>query len=360
MQNTCVRLIIANLFDMKTLAVCLTPAFFIFCSCNKKTEGPDLSKTSVFDLFHQDSVALLTIETDFKNLFDTKQEEAYQTASLAFTGMDGEEWRKDINVSTRGVTRKKICDFPPLKIAFSKEELASEDLSEYHTLKLVTHCQDSTHNEQLLLKEYLVYRLYNVLTDHSFRTQLAKVKYIDSNDHFPDQEKYAFIIENNKEMAARLSGELLSSKTYQLKAINEENYNLLALFQYMVGNTDWNLSRQHNIKLVLPKEEEIPVAVPYDFDYSGLVNANYAVPHANLPIAHVRERFFQWRGKDPVGLNPAIERLKEKKNQLFEVCRLLPMMEEGHRQDAIAYLESFFSILEDPEGVNKELLSELR
>jgi hypothetical protein len=328
---------------------------FLVSSCGQKEEVFDPSKESIFDQFVGDSMVYLTIETDFDQLFKNKAEGEYQPASLVALQSDGNEVKKDIRVSARGVTRRKICEFPPLKFWFSKEELISEDLQDFHTLKLVTHCSDSLGNEQLLLKEYLAYRLLNLLTDYSFHVQLARVKYVDSSNSYPSQEKYAFLIENNKEMAARLQGDLLDADEYQLKAINKENYNLLAIFQYMIGNTDWNMFRHHNIKLVLPHNEEIPMAVPYDFDYSGLVNAPYAVPYASLPIKHVRERFLQWKGKDVAELEGTIQLFLDKKEEILATCKSFSALEKEAREDITGYLESFFSLLENPENLAKEL-----
>lgn len=339
------------------LAGILCLAFFLLAglSCSEREEVYDPNKESIFDQFVRDSLVQLTIETDFQHLFENKEDEEYQPAVLVSVRPDGSEWKKDIRVSARGVTRKKICAFPPLKFAFSKEELLSNDLLDFHTLKLVTHCSDTLSDEQLLLKEYLVYRLYNLVTDKSFHVQLARVHYVDTSNNYPSRDKYAFLIENNKEMAARLQGELLDEDEYQLKTIDRENYNALVLFQYMIGNTDWNLSRFHNVKLVLPHGAEVPVAVPYDFDYCGLVNAPYAVPYASLPIKNVRERFLQWRGKDIKELEGAIQLFLEKKPAILAACSDFTALDAGIRADIVQYLESFFVQLEEPERLELAL-----
>ena len=255
--------------------------------------------------------------------------------------------KKKIKVCARGVTRKKLCDFPPLKIRFSKKDLRSYDLEDFHTLKLVTHCLEEPGSEQLLFKEYLAYRLYNIITDKSFQVQLVKVKYVDSKNHHPPQDKYAFLIENHKEMADRIQGELIKEDNYQLKTIDEENYNQLTVFQYMVGNTDWNLSEQHNIKLVMPASKNVPYAIPYDFDYSGLVNAPYARPYATLPIENVRDRFFQWRGKNQEGLQLTFELFLSKRNELLAACEEFKLLDEEVKTDVLNYLHSFFALLNE-------------
>ncbi|MDV7389754.1 hypothetical protein RZS08_00310, partial [Arthrospira platensis SPKY1] len=107
--------------------------------------------------------------------------------------------------------------------------------------------------------------------------------------------------------------------------------------------------RHHNIKLVLPEGREVPLAIPYDFDYSGLVNAPYAVPYASLPISSVRERYFQWRGKDLAELEPAIQRFREQKEAILSTCRNLAGLQPQVRDDLIEYLESFYRALDNPQ-----------
>jgi hypothetical protein len=67
--------------------------------------------------------------------------------------------------------------------------------------------------------------------------------------------------------------------------------NRVALFQYMIGNTDWSIVRERNVTLLLG-EDGYQRPLPFDFDMSGLVNAHYAGPAPGLPIDDVTERFY--------------------------------------------------------------------
>ncbi len=185
----------------------------------------------------------------------------------------------------------------------------------------------------------VTYLIMNELTDKSFRVQLAKVTY-----RSPDgaTEAYAFIMENNHEMADRIGGDLLKEEPLQLTTIDAEQYRLLTVFQYMIGNTDWNLAKSHNIKLVSTGAGEAPTPVPYDFDYSGLVNAPYAQPHPQMPIRHVRERFFQWRGANTEGLEQTLQLFREKKNAIYELVRGFEYLSRESRQDILQYLDIFY------------------
>jgi hypothetical protein len=244
-------------------------------------------------------------------------------------------------IGVRGHARRNICDFPPLKLKFSKENLAAAGWNpEYKSLKLVTHCIND--NEDLLLREYLTYKMLQQLTENSFRVQLAKVMYRSNKDTL---KTYAFLIENNEEMAERLGGTLIESELSKLTSIDAEQYSLMTVFQYMIGNTDWNMAKQHNIKLIRIAEKTAFLPVPYDFDYSGMVNANYALPPAKLPIKSVRERFFQWRGTNATPLQQALELFREKKNVLYELVINFEPLSMDSRLDMLSYMDSFYKDL---------------
>jgi len=253
----------------------------------------------------------------------------------------------DLNISRRGVTRKKICDFPPIKLKFPKKKLAAKGFSNFNNYKLVTHCIEG--EDDYVLKEYLTYKLFNQLTDKSFQVKLAKIRYIDESGKVPDAEHYCFLIEGNKELADRLNGKLLNPEKYKIARVDKEQYKNMVLFQYMIGNTDWNLSKGHNIKWVQTEESEVPSPIPYDFDYSGLVNAPYAIPHPQIPIKHVRERFLQWRGKSKKELIPICRKFKAQKAAMIQACEGLSYLEAETKADMIDFLETFF------EDVDKEL-----
>jgi hypothetical protein len=67
----------------------------------------------------------------------------------------------------------------------------------------------------------------------------------------------------------------------------------VALFEFMIGNTDWFIQNRHNLEFVVVPGHNLLVPIPYDFDYSGLVNAPYAVHHTSLELPSVEIRYYQ-------------------------------------------------------------------
>lgn len=331
----------------KVLLLVVVCFSFVFTSCSKE-EFTEASPTtyqqpSLFDRWQSEEILQLTIKTDVSSLLNHKTTEHQQAATVNWM-LDGTTFEMSADISPRGKTRLSLCDFPPLKLKFDKAQLEASGYAPYRSFKLVTHCND---NQQLVFKEYLTYKMYNQLTENSFQVQLAEVTYQDVSGQFDPFTQYAIVLENNQEMAHRIGGDQMKTNGDQLRAIDADQYRLLTVFQYMIGNTDWNLSKSHNIKLVQPQASpSAPVPVPYDFDHAGIVSAPYAKPHPQLPIQTVTQRLFQWRGKSAAGFEPTLEKFKTNKIALFNLCEDFPLLDEGQKTEMLNYLASFYEMLE--------------
>ena len=82
-------------------------------------------------------------------------------------------------------------------------------------------------------------------------------------------EDWAFLIEPMDLMAARLNATDIKSEKLSMRTVNREDMDLVALFQYMIGNGDFSVTGRHNLKIlaVKPPGPQGFVPVPYDFDY---------------------------------------------------------------------------------------------
>ena len=234
------------------------------------------SSTSIFQEFSSNEVVNITIETAIDSLIANKKTVNYQAATLQINNKS-----YNIKVRPRGRSRRTYCDFPPLKLNFSKKGLANLGLNpDYKSIKLVTHCMDSKEASDNVLEEYLAYKLYNVLTNNSFHAQLVKVNYVDTNTG-KTFKRFGILLENTKEMAQRLGGKEIETMGIPMEQFNQEQLNILSVFQFMIGNEDWRLKYLRNTKMVQMSNGEIQ-AIPYDFDAAGLVNAAYARPDSCL------------------------------------------------------------------------------
>jgi hypothetical protein len=301
--------------------------------------------------FLDDNVIEVTLTTDIKKLRTEKKVPAPQPANITMQFSDTSIISEQINVQPRGIYRKNNCDLASLMLNFRTP--TSPRLSGLKKLKLVGGCSSSKRDEELLLKEYLVYKIYNFISVMSFKVRLLHVNYKDSKEKAKPYSQYAFLIEDMKDLAERNNCVEKKKKTIGLDAANREQFNLVCLFQYMIGNTDWSIRQFHNIKLIVPKTDTLakPYVIPYDFDFAGLVNASYAIPNEGLGITSVTERLYRGFGRTMDELQTNIEIFKEKKDALMFYIKNFPLMSEKVKKDMTRYLEEFYDTID-----NKKLI----
>ena len=281
-------------------------------------------------------------------------------AVLSYNPGDGDTLKIPLKIRPRGHFRKDPmnCNFPPLRLDFTKTTAKGTLFEEQNKIKLVTHCITNMDIfEQNVLKEYLAYKLYNLLTEESFRVRLVKVTYIDESGRKDPLEKMGFLIEPEKQMALRNQCEIMNALRVHQERTYRHKITVLSVFQYMIGNTDWSTRSEegpHNIVLIREKPGAIPVAVPFDFDCSGLVNSSYAKPAPNLGIPNVRTRLFRGFCRTEDELQVAFDEFRKRKEDIYRSCREVPYLEPKQLSEIEEYLNDFFEILEDPRAVKKE------
>src|SRR5438067_1368660 len=152
------------------------------------------------NFFATDEPLEMTLISDFKKLKHQKKG-VYLPTTLSFHFADATNIVEDIQVATRGQFRREECDTPPLMLNFKTN--ASSKLSRLKKMKLVCGCSTTSSDEQLIFKEFLTYKIYNQLTDMSFRVRLVKVNYEDAVNKSKTYTQFGFLIEDVDEMAKR-------------------------------------------------------------------------------------------------------------------------------------------------------------
>jgi hypothetical protein len=331
----------------------------LFTQQSSPNDRDSLPSPSFFDRLYalKADVLELTVETDMRQLIWEKDEEKYLPATIRYLNDEGDTIRWEAEVRARGNARKKICYYPPVKIKLKKSILRERDTDDdYKSFKIVNQCNNDGPSESYAIKEYLAYKLYNVATPYSFRVRMLSVTYIDSGSRKRKETRlYGFLIEDEEELAERWGGDLLEREKFGAHMLEQGPLQCLALFQYMIGNTDWAVANLHNLEIIKVPEFQKVIAVPYDFDYSGLVNTSYAVPHSSLPISDVQERLY--RGPDCTEEEASrwIKHFRERKEAFLQACRQPPLLDEKDEKQVEQYLSSFFEELETPESIMKTL-----
>ena len=310
-------------------------------------------------LFRSRDVLTFTLTADFGAVNRDRDPNSTRTfpATLEFPQQDGTTATAAIQIRTRGHSRRnpRTCAFAPLRLEFDKSVMKGSVFAGHNALKLGTHCRDTDVFEQYVLREYAVYKLFNRLTPASFRARLARVSYINARTKRPITTRYGLLLEDDDDVAERMMGRIVTVPGVPFRALDQDTLTRFTMFEFMIGNTDFSAAAQHNVRLVQTREgRRFPV--PYDFDYSGLVDTVYSVPDKKLGIYSVRERLYRGPCRTAEQFEPFFAEFRVARSDLLAVYDGLPDLSASYRRDATRYLEEFFTLIDRPRDVKRAFI----
>jgi hypothetical protein len=323
----------------------------------KDTAQVALVPHEVAKLFRADSPLTLTLTANMRQLRRDKDANVpWRAAQVSYVDSSGSTVAVPVRVRTRGIWRLKNCEFPPLRLNFAKDSAKHTVFAGLDKPKLVTHCRDTDEYETWLLQEFQLYRVYNLLTPFSNRVRLARVTYVDSASGKTVATRYAILQEDPGELASRLGGIPIEQKGAGPDDLSQQHAALFAVFQYLIGNTDWSISGLHNVELVGMDTAVVPVA--YDFDYAGAVNTRYAAPDPRLPIRRVRDRLFRGYCLTTATYEPVFELFRARKDSIYALYRdaLGQLLPKRAIEDTLSYFDDFYETLSDPRRIKREIM----
>lgn len=301
----------------------------------------------------------LEIKFNYRDFLKMKYRDTSLQADLSVYDHDILLYSQPVKISARGESRKKICFFPPFALDFKKSDPASKYADQMGKFKFVTQCKNNKISEQYLVKEYLCYKLLNILTDYSYRVRIVEIKFIDTAGKIKEYTNYGFIIETNDHLADRISAYPVEIQGIRMKQTDYDAVHLMTVYQFMIGNTDWDVPSLHNIKLYkLQDYTKInPVPITYDFDYAGVVNADYAVPHVRFGTTSVRERVYMGYCIPASEFNPVFNKFLEKEEQLYSIISNCIWLDKFNKSDMLNYLGEFFEIIKSPKSSQVNIIN---
>lgn len=317
---------------------------------------PPSSTSLKSGLFDSDEVITITLKGNIRKVISDRSVEAkYHPLVLSIEEEKGKMIDIPVSARTRGHFRKlkQNCFYPPLLLKFEqkKKELPLL-LRQQSRLKLVMPCGD----DEYIIREWMVYRLYNLVTEKSFRARLVTVKLEDSHTKKKPAPFYGILLEEENQLAKRHQSKSIERKLSP-QQVAREPFLAMALFQYLAGNTDWSVQYMQNIKLLAADSLAEATAVPYDFDHCGLVNSPYALPAEELRLASVRERRF--RGfcvQDIAAYDHVISHFNRIRESIYKLYKDCPLLSASYVKSTLRYLHEFYDIMNDPVARKKELL----
>lgn len=334
-------------------AICLLFAF------TSRTVAQTGSSASVFQqvekgLFDSDDVLYITLKGNIRQLLNDRSDVPKNySLVLSYTKEDSSEMAIPVEVKTRGHFRrlKENCFYPPLLIQFPKEgpQLLSV-FREQHKLKLVMPCAA----DEYIIREWLVYKLYNLVTTKSFRARPVKVKLEDDKNKKQVTPFFGILLEEEKQMAKR-NGLVSVEPKLKPEQTQTDAFLSMAVFEYLIGNTDWSVQYLQNIKLLAADSAAVPIPVPYDFDHAGIVYAPYARPAEELQMRSIRER--RYRGycvQDMKVFDAVIEQYNRLKNDIYRIYTDCALLDAKYIKSTIQFLDEFYATINNPKARQKE------
>lgn len=306
-------------------------------------------------LFGSEDIFRITLHGEIASLLrDRNGKPKYTRLKLSYSEANGDLITLPLKVRQRGNFRrlKSNCSLPPLLLNFPKKKTTNTLFEGQNKIKLVMPCRD----DKYVLQEYYTYKLYNLITPKSFKVRLIEVVLDDPG--LKSREKlpfYGFLLEEEDEMAKR--NNMISIKRMLLRPeiTQREDFLNMAVFNYLIGNTDWSVQYRQNIKLIAEDSVSLPATVPYDFDHAGIVRAPYAHPAEELKLRSTLER--RYRGyclEDMQEFKDVLARYDNLKEDIYGVYTSTSLLEDKYVQRTLKYLDEFYATIHDPKKLRSE------
>lgn len=333
----------------------LTSLFIFSFGKQQKVSDPVRQKTtSEKDLFESEEILSITLKGNIRQLLNDRSDKpAAHPVTLSYKDKDSNEVSIPVQMKTRGHFRKlkENCKYPPLQISFPADvNRISPVFSGQKKLKIVMPCA----GDDYVIREWLVYKIYNSITPNSFRVRLVRIELNDTKSKKQQASFYGFLIEDEKKMALRNKATVVEQKL-RPEETKQDAFLTMAVFQYMIGNTDWSVEYLQNIKLLKTASSPQLITVPYDFDHSGIVNAPYAHPAEELLMRSVQER--RYRGyciKDMKLFERPIALFNRSKSDIYNLYTKSNLPDEKYSKSVTKYLDEFYTTINDPKSWQKD------
>lgn len=312
-------------------------------------------KLDKIKFFQEESIVNATLEMDLKDLLAKKAKERFLPGTLTMTFKDGSTAKEKISASARGNFRRETCFMPGLKVNFREDSNSS--LSKFKELKLSNGCSAGEEPGQLVIKEYLAYKIYNMLTNMSLRVRLMNLSFKDVSGKRKPYTQFAFLIEDVDDMAKRNGMVEVEGTPYNTEQTNRDQMTLVTMFEYLIGNTDWSVPAYHNIKLIGPKDDKNvrPYAVAYDFDICGFVDPPYATIDEQLQasISTVRDRLNRGFPRTMEELKIAVKLFNDKKENIIGLIKNNEHLNSREKSRTVEYVEEFYKTINNDRDLRK-------
>ncbi|MEA1887013.1 MAG: hypothetical protein U9N72_07380 [Bacteroidota bacterium] len=307
-----------------------------------------------FGLFKNESILNIKLAFDIETFMKEKPEEEYLDAEITIYLDETDSIFEKIKVCARGNYRRRTCDFPPIMLNFKGAKTGYSDLDDLGRVKLVSHCMPGEDYQTYVMREYLAYKIYNIITDYSFRVRLMNISYYDIKTHsLYANNKIAFILEPVDFLEKRFGKDELEDIEITDESVINDIVLKLSVFEYLIANSDWSIPMIHNLKIFGDEDTRAnSIVVPYDFDYSGWVNTHYSVAREDLGLKDIRNRAFLGPCRSEEEWRDVLDYYQEKENNIIDMIEDFEYLKRRERNDLVRYVESFYRLYRDDKIIS--------
>jgi len=331
---------------MRITSILTIIAFFIFLA----TASGQRKMTTIMEAIGQNEGERVTIEMDLTTIMAQRNSDTYFPAAVITD--NGLTFKAEVR--PRGKYRRKNAVYPPLKLKFKKKELIAAGMDTLNEIKLVLPAYDNALGDELVIREYLAYKMFEKLSPVHVKARLIRLTIRDTHVEKSKKNMFAILVEDAEETAARYNGVEIEEYGISPDTLAANQAALLVMFEYMIGNTDWDISMMRNVRLIRTQAGGKILPLPYDFDFSGLVSAPYASPSSDTGLKTVRDRFLMSNGIKPDALRRAVMNLRKNRQAIYDICRNRFVSRETS-DDMMLFLDTFYNQIGEKDEVPQML-----
>jgi len=331
---------------------------------NAQNSAESETEKSDTGLFDEQNLLSLKFKYSNKELKKETNDSTYIASELSYQNDDGSWTPLKIDLRARGNFRRNNCYFVPVKISIKKKDYKNTLFDGHKKLKMVVPCLLQKDGNDNVLKEYMAYKFYEIISPYHFNTRLVNLELTEPrgrNDKIHNIK--AFLVEDDKKIAKQFDGKVVERSIHPL-AQEQLNSIRCEFFQFMIGNTDFSNLEQHNATLLYVEKDIFPI--PYDFDMSGLVNASYSTVSETLKnqsnINSVTQRMYRGFKRSPELIEQVRQEYIGKRTEMFQIMDdLKPQFDnESEFENAKSFIQDFFNILMNDSEFKSEIIDNLR
>lgn len=312
------------------------------------------------EFFKSEQPVAITLTTDLGRIRKDKgAKKPWRSGTVKYVDPAGKEHSIPVQLRTRGIWRLKNCEIPPMRVNFARATSVGTPFWGLDMPKLTSVCRDDDTYEQYILQELQLYRVQNLLTPVSHKARLVNITYVDSANGKVFAKRSAIMLEEPLAMAQRLGGMEVKLKGAKADDLDPFHNAFAGMFQYFIGNTDWSIAGLHNMELLSQLDGTV-IPIPWDYDFSGAINARYATTDPSLTISRVRDRLYRGYCGPPEEVHKVVALFKEKKDAIYALYsdEIGKMLRPNTVKETLSYFDDFYNTIKDQRRVEREIIDE--